>query len=46
VTGTLPFTGFDLPDALVAAGILIALGGSTLALGRRRSARVGRYFGF
>ena len=37
---TLPFTGFELPDALLAAGVLLLLGGTSLALGRRRAQRI------
>src|SRR5919106_172937 len=37
VGGQLPFTGFDVPSVLTAAGMLLALGGTSLALGNRRA---------
>ncbi|MGH2709585.1 MAG: hypothetical protein ACRDH9_00060 [Actinomycetota bacterium] len=36
-TDELPFTGLDLPEALLAAGLLLTLGGASLALGKRRA---------
>ncbi len=37
---TLPFTGFDVPQALILASLLTLLGATALALGRRRAARI------
>jgi LPXTG-motif cell wall-anchored protein len=34
---TLPFTGIDLPVAVLAALALLTLGGASLALARRRA---------
>ena len=42
VSGELPFTGIEMPQALFAAGVLLALGGTSLALGKRRAARTRR----
>lgn len=36
-TETLPFTGIELPQALLATGLLLLLGGTALALGKRRA---------
>ncbi|MGH2692760.1 MAG: hypothetical protein ACRDHM_09690 [Actinomycetota bacterium] len=36
VEAALPFTGFDLPEALLAALVLLTLGGASLALAKRR----------
>jgi len=42
VSGELPFTGVEIPQALFAAGALVTLGGTSLALGRRRGSRARR----
>ena len=39
-TDQLPFTGFELPQALLIAGLLLTLGGVALALGKRRAQQV------
>jgi hypothetical protein len=39
-TDTLPFTGFDVPQALVLFSLLLGLGGISLALGRKRAANI------
>ena len=36
MTGTLPFTGLPLAQALATAGMFLTLGGASLALGNRR----------
>ncbi len=36
VTGTLPFTGLPLSQALATAGMFLTLGGASIALGNRR----------
>jgi hypothetical protein len=35
--GQLPFTGFDLASALMAAGMFLTVGGGARALSRRRA---------
>ena len=40
VTGELPFTGLDLPQAVALAGLLLVLGGTALALARRRASSI------
>ena len=37
-TDTLPFTGLDVPQAIVLFSLLLGLGGISLALGKRRAA--------
>ena len=39
-TDQLPFTGVELPQALLIAGLLLTLGGVALALGKRRAQQV------
>jgi hypothetical protein len=39
-TDTLPFTGFDVPQAAVLFSLLLGLGGIALALGKRRAAHI------
>jgi hypothetical protein len=39
VSDELPFTGLDLPQAVFAAGLLLLLGATSLALGRRRASQ-------
>jgi hypothetical protein len=39
-TETLPFTGIELPQALLATGLLLLLGGAALALGKRRAQQI------
>ncbi len=40
VTGELPFTGLDLPQAVALASLLFGLGWAALAFGKRRAARI------
>ena len=39
-TDTLPFTGLDVPQAIVLFSLLLGLGGISLALGRKRAAHI------
>jgi hypothetical protein len=39
-TDTLPFTGIDVPQALVLFSLLLGLGGLALALGKKRAANI------
>ena len=37
---TLPFTGLDVPEALMLLSVLTALGAAALAMGKKRAARI------
>jgi hypothetical protein len=40
ITDTLPFTGFNVSQAVVLLSLLLGLGGFALALGKRRAAKI------